>query len=698
MPLPPPPGANVGQQGYAQDGYAQPGYGQGYAPGGFQQAPPRIAMKGAGYVALGLIPVLSYVVTAIFAVVGILVLAWGAVMSDGSGLGGIPVDDATSDIPATYVIAVILMFVSLGYFAPLAGSVDMAGSMSVHSPVLGLTAVALVTLALGTSRWGRRWLPRAASWSEVGIRVGVGALATAVIVMLGSLLTQFSYEDDSMFGMSMSIGTSVGLAFLGGFIVGAVGVAAGTVGPFFSSWLQGPARGLARRITRILGAVALGAVPSIVLGTVVVFILLTVEANGLVALGAILLVLPNMLVYLAVVGSFGGLTASSPDFLGSGSSTETLTLFSEGSPGWGWFAVLLPLVGLVVTAFLLYVTERGSLPWSRMWLVPSVFVVLATVGVLVTQVSMTIGATGLGTSMRVAAGGAWWSILVAGVWGVLVEVVARTLIPVIAKSVPNARLHQFATFGTGKFFLPNDMFVARAAVPAYAPVGPQGYVGGQQGYGQGPQGQAPQGQNPGVQGYGQAPQGHMQAQAQAPQGYSQATQGYAQGPAQAAPGQQGQGQQGYGQQGYGPTAQSFGQGPMGVVAPGQQGHVADGQGPAGPVQYAGQPQPSYPGPGQPAGVAPHGQSTPAAQQHAPAGYGAMEQPAGYPQQGAAPTASAAPGASAPSTTPGPPVTPAPPAEESPEQYLPTRVVRRVVIDPETPEGPQLPPPSGASQD
>jgi len=340
-------------------------------------------------------------------------------------------------------VAVVLWVAVLSLGGQL--SISLAANAFGASASIGSgTAVFICALvfiaAVGTTAWwshrvGRRhsgahglafWLAAPTS----GVTAGVLALLLGVIGQ-GSI----SGGPVSAQASALSVGS-----FFGPFLVISLAAAGGKwlarsaalheVGFFGALWaLPGRLRGGTRDVFDYV------AVLVTVFGVTSVLI-------GLFSLGGALpLALGQLTVAMVCLGSFGGILAQTSVPGGpTGSNSTTLSTFSPEVIGFTWLLLILSLVCALLTAML--VANRRSVTangWRTVWVLP-VFTIVASaaLGLLfgTASVSGTGGAFGFTASLSASIAPTWWTYLVAGVWGLGVELLARYVAPVAISAVP----------------------------------------------------------------------------------------------------------------------------------------------------------------------------------------------------------------------------------------------------------------------
>lgn len=150
--------------------------------------------------------------------------------------------------------------------------------------------------------------------------------------------------------------------------------------------------------------------------------------------------LVNVVVYALTLGHFGALSAGGfgAAFGESSSDSGTFWLFSDESPKIFFLLILFAVIATLAAGATLRLRSAGALRTTAHWVwTPLVFGIAGGVMTFLATVSFDAG-LGAGFGGSVSAGPAAWFLLVFAVWGVLAELVSRTIAPTIAGLVPAA--------------------------------------------------------------------------------------------------------------------------------------------------------------------------------------------------------------------------------------------------------------------
>ncbi|GAA1859846.1 hypothetical protein GCM10009813_21380 [Brevibacterium marinum] len=163
----------------------------------------------------------------------------------------------------------------------------------------------------------------------------------------------------------------------------------------------------------------------------------------------------NVGLILTMLVHLGGVSASAQgDILGydSGGFSESLTIFSQDAPGQLWIGLLAVVAAVLAATLVATVTRRpywtavgeDKHQWTTAWRIPLAFCAvwgLLSVLAVPLRVHLEGGAAAMtmfdatGTA-RAGLGPLAWSFLVFALWGVVIEVLSRTLGPRLVLTVP----------------------------------------------------------------------------------------------------------------------------------------------------------------------------------------------------------------------------------------------------------------------
>ncbi|QIN30218.1 hypothetical protein [Brevibacterium luteolum] len=159
---------------------------------------------------------------------------------------------------------------------------------------------------------------------------------------------------------------------------------------------------------------------------------------------------------MAALTHFGGLSASGRALAGDsheGGSTA-VTMFSDTIPGTLWLGLLAVLLAAFIAAIAAAVTRRPSWahqpgvssPWTSIWQLPVTFGLLwGLLSVVLLPVKVSGRASGQGADLlgsdipamlNLSVGLLPWTFLIFALWGLLIEVLAITIAPRIALTMP----------------------------------------------------------------------------------------------------------------------------------------------------------------------------------------------------------------------------------------------------------------------
>lgn len=375
------------------------------------------------------------------------------------------VNDAITDVAdgmptgsLGFALPFILFALALGGSAALRFSGqafdELSASAAVHfagAPLL-ITAVFTTALVWWSMLSERRHPSRtiAAFW----IRIGLTTLAlTAVLFLLQLIFASRSNISDDYFSASIEFSAVTPRTF---FLPLIFILIATTVGRILGHYRGCDAAGLpwlryaaAPARTALLHLVIVGTIFLIVS----VFALpLHFDVNG----SFVPLLAGTAALMMAALTHFGGLSASGRALAGAsheGGSTA-VTMFSDTIPGTLWLGLLAVLLAAFVTAIAAAVTRRPSWahqsgvssPWTAIWQLPAAFGLLwGLLSLVLLPVTVSGRVSGQGAElldsefpamMNLSIGLLPWTFLIFALWGLLIEVLAITLAPRIALTMP----------------------------------------------------------------------------------------------------------------------------------------------------------------------------------------------------------------------------------------------------------------------
>lgn len=362
-------------------------------------------------------------------------------------------------------VAAVIWVALLGVVGELSGTLTV--SVFGTGANFGVTANAVSLLPFVFAVAGALWWSyrserriRSRTLGALWLDAAVSGLVAAIVAeILGAIST-----------VTLSLTTAVGgTASLSGFSVGTF------FGPLILVGLAAAGgRGLARVPARNLWAALLRAPSLLRWGTRDLLDVLVVNAMvfGLVAVPISLLsgsaapaapfAIGQAGVALTTIAHFGetayNLTAA------SSTNDAGYGLFSQGASGLLWLLLILTLATTAFSALLIGVRRQSApLPVGRMWRLPVWSIAgSAVVGLLLGSAVFNAsgGALGLTSGASGNVGPAPWSYLVAGVWGLVIEVLARFAVPPVLERVP----------ALGRIRLPEDAPVAGTMTAGGLPV------------------------------------------------------------------------------------------------------------------------------------------------------------------------------------------------------------------------------------
>ncbi len=399
-----------------------------------------------GLIARGAIVAASIVVAALItsAVVLILIVIAGAIVGAGSSTPSTGAATAGSGALVQSVLQAGVALIGATWIA-LAGSAFFSGvtlnvgsSIGVGSGVgifgvpLLITAVVVVVGLVAGRLVARRGpaLSLGLRFAQAAIAGGIAAIAMELIAAIGSIPASISIVSLSVSALGLPL-------FLGAFLITALTAFAGGAIAVAAPGVSLP-RALRVGYTRIpalwrqlIVVAATGAVVW-VLYTIVGGIFDEATASGGIdvrlLIGAIPLWVPTIAIWAAALGQGGGLLATgTAGALGtSQSGTGVLTAFSQGSS-------LALVVGQIVVAIVSAIVLSIAVPIDRRPRFGVLALQLAGVWLVLPYVFGVLAASGVGSVIGANAGGtivvAPWTFLLAGVWGLGIDALARWVMP-----------------------------------------------------------------------------------------------------------------------------------------------------------------------------------------------------------------------------------------------------------------------------
>lgn len=437
------PPVGPAQPGLAQPGLAQPAAAQSFPgqpglgqPGPAGTVPPAVAATAPAWVnppRMGLAAVggaigVGGAIAGTLVVIALTVALTLVTGSGSGGIGGANLDGA--------VFAVLVWLSALGLFGGVSGAIG-GGGASGSMLVTFVPVIVFLAGSLAAAWWSFRQerTHRSAGRTEFWVLSGLAGLAAAILTLVLSILGR-QQVSVPMVGHAELSSLSVA-SFFGPLI--AIGLASA-----FGRWLaRAENRGFFRALiatpahfrwgTRdlydYLVALTLIFVP---ISLIAVFVI----GNGsLVAWPAAVGVLTSATI---AVAHFAGYSVGAN---GSGlmDGSQTITL-SSAPNGWIWLLPVFAVVAALLAS--LAVAQRRRflpVPIARAWVLPVSTAVAAlvfgfTFGLGTFSGTAGIGGVGMGFSMSVAP--VAWAFLMAGVWGALVETLARYVAPTLIATAP----------------------------------------------------------------------------------------------------------------------------------------------------------------------------------------------------------------------------------------------------------------------
>lgn len=353
----------------------------------------------------------------------------GVVASSATTDSGAVPDGASSTLP--------FLLTGMAMFGPLrAGGSANEGLASAYGQItlvpLSLTLVGLAAAWLVTSLRAVPSLTTRNRWRD---SVAAGAILGVIGAVVAGVAKITWAADFDLLSADASIGVKPFEVLFGGFVVGALGAALGyaTAGGRLDLGRLGirvPAL-----VGRSIANVATGTVAAAGIGSVVALVAGLVKIGFAGTVGLFLTVLPNALAYVATIGGLGSLTLTG-DLASDGDNT--LSLFTDDVPGALWLTLVLVVIAVLVAA-VRGLLASGQRDWRGAWVTPVVLAAASVVTILATKVSVS-GAGDLGLIGSGAGGGslqiAWVTVVIAAVWGLVIEVAERYAAPVVVALVP----------------------------------------------------------------------------------------------------------------------------------------------------------------------------------------------------------------------------------------------------------------------
>lgn len=377
------------------------------------------------------------------------------------GLGLLLDDPAAMDAVSPHWFPFLIQSLGMGFGGAIGASGGIMG-VSYTFSILLIPLLVPIGAVLAVTLLGRRLAPAVAldaRWRLV-VAAAAGIAFAAVVAIVQAIVPLAIVVPDVQSEIALRA-VSVWSVVLGIVVVGA------------ASFLALSPRGL---VSARLRAAVVQAVEHLgILGAVLAiatYIAALVDTNDGGAASGLLLLAPLLLPLLALAGSGvatvgsivpslrGDFSEIGLGFLTSGldealADVPNLWMFSSTFPV--WVRVTLPIVVLLalVVASVRWRARRGAqddvVSWISLPLAYGAFGVVATaVGRL--AVSADLGATGdvaqflgdAGVSMGASVGLAAWSFLLFAVFGIVVEVLARFVVPIAAQTAPPAALRALA--------------------------------------------------------------------------------------------------------------------------------------------------------------------------------------------------------------------------------------------------------------
>jgi hypothetical protein len=331
----------------------------------------------------------------------------------------------------------------MGYLGGLGGglkaevaSVQMQGGVSAFFvplvvPLASWAVLRWLAPRLGTPLTAPHWAPRAV------LSAGAGLGAAVIVTVLTALIP-----------ITASASSSASISLRSTSFVGFVGVWA-IVGALVYFSLRPRGSGPWGQIVRDASATALWhlwTLGSVLAIAALVYVCVKSESGE--PLLSITLLVPFLATALFQLAYLIPFTASGAALLGTSSATAaSMSLFSEGVPGWVWPIALVLALAWLVLASLRWRARRG-LPGTNPleWLaLPSVYLLLGLALLIVDRIAvgLTFGTSG-GAAVSVAP--AAWGFLVLALVGLAIEALSRYVAIPLLRAIP-AGLRGFLILG-----------------------------------------------------------------------------------------------------------------------------------------------------------------------------------------------------------------------------------------------------------
>lgn len=387
-------------------------------------------------------------------IVSIIVSALLTSMSDFTALAeeiGFNTDGISYALP--FVLLAMSLFGSAVFrFSVQAGDMGQAsGSLFASGAPLLITIIVIGVLWWFTKRSELKSPSpnRGVTW----IRIGITTLSMALVLLLLQLIfaARFSItESGGMIDLEFSAVTvrSFFLPLLAVFITSICARIAGhfkgseAIGAPFLRWLVPP---ILVTWTHLI-------VATLALSVVAIFIIPLSFDMPWQTIPALFI---NVGLILTLLVHLGGVSASAQgDMMGydSGGFSESLTIFSREAPGQLWIGLLAVIAAILVATLVATVTRRPywTIPgedkqqWATAWKIPLAFCAIwGLLSVLAVPLRIHLEGSAAAASMfdgfgtaRAGVGPLAWSFLLFALWGVVIEVLSRTLGPRLVLTIP----------------------------------------------------------------------------------------------------------------------------------------------------------------------------------------------------------------------------------------------------------------------
>lgn len=384
-------------------------------------------------------------------VVAVLTLLF-ALVTGSSADGPTPPIGAVPDVDVTGLpfVGAIIWIATLGLFGQVqvgmtGGAFGIGGSAVVGAvPIL-----ALLGAVVGATWWAFRSerASRSASRVALGASAGISGLSAAAVILVLALIGRTSVTAGSGSGTyevtSLTVPSLLGAAVT-------IALAA-TLGRWLARSLPGASFGRALWLapTRFRWGTRDLYDHLVVLSAL--FVPVSLVLSFVIGQGAPVMwpfAIGQLAIASASIGHLGGygFTASIPIH---GDVSGAVSLFRDVPPS-GWLLVIVAVIA-AVTASVLIAARRSSRPVApqRAWVLPA----LTVAGALVFGMTLgsallfgSAGAAGVAASFGGSVSPAWWTYLVAFVWGIVVEALARFVAPTLLTTWP--ALSRFAPAGS----------------------------------------------------------------------------------------------------------------------------------------------------------------------------------------------------------------------------------------------------------